>query len=346
MGGGDFQPGFPHPNPTESYWQLPSHAISNHRTTAELPTSTAFDYIIVGSGISGAAVAHKLLSRDASLSILIVEARTAASGASGRNGGHYRPGWWFNFKRYHETFGEDEAVRFARLEEQNVRDIADFVGNHQVICDFQDVETADVYFTHEAWAKALEVKSLRENVLKTRQSATDRWVKHETHNGAAAQSYIGIPGIVGAVTYPAHTQNPYLLVCHMLQMSLDKGLNLQTNTTVTRVAKVHDKWNVQTDRGTVQASRVILATNGYTNALHPGLAATEFLTPARAQVAAVRPGSTIDGSPAETERGPRGHAHGGLLHVPSTWPQGRRRRAIPLSVRRRPLCIRPIYPSI
>ncbi|MCJ1280720.1 hypothetical protein MMC26_000037 [Xylographa opegraphella] len=41
------------------------------------------------------------------------------------------------------------------------------------------------------------------------------------------------------------------------------------------------------------AARVVLATNGYTNALLPALTATGFLVPARNQVAAVRPGSLI-----------------------------------------------------
>ena len=88
------RPGFPHPDPTTSYWQVPPHRIANHRTTPDLPTNETFDYIIIGSGVSGAATAHKLLSRDPTLSILMLEARTAASGASGRNGGHCRPGSW------------------------------------------------------------------------------------------------------------------------------------------------------------------------------------------------------------------------------------------------------------
>ncbi|MCJ1280721.1 hypothetical protein MMC26_000038 [Xylographa opegraphella] len=66
MGGGAHAPGFPHPHPTQSYWQLPPHPLATHRTTPSLPTTTLFDYIIIGSGIigsgiTGAATAHKLL---------------------------------------------------------------------------------------------------------------------------------------------------------------------------------------------------------------------------------------------------------------------------------------------
>ncbi|KKY27994.1 putative fad dependent oxidoreductase superfamily protein [Phaeomoniella chlamydospora] len=296
MGGGECLPGFPHPYPTNSYWQLPPHAIANHRTTPQLDTSQIFDYIIVGSGVSGAAVAYKLLSRDPNLSILMLEARTAASGASGRNGGHCRAGRWLHFKQYYDAFGEDEALKLESLEEENVQDIADFVREHDVECDFEDVETADVYLTEEAWAEALEMRRLRERVHQRRSNIKAR-MKLKVRHGAEASEYIGIPNLVGSVTYPAHTQNPYLLVCRMLELSLEKGLNLQTTTPATGIVKSGAIWSVETERGTVRANQVILATNGYTNALHSGLAATKFLVPARNQVAAIRPGKNIGGNP-------------------------------------------------
>jgi glycine/D-amino acid oxidase-like deaminating enzyme len=45
------------------------------------------DIVIIGSGLTGALIAYHLLSRPGpQLSILMLEARTAASGATGRNG--------------------------------------------------------------------------------------------------------------------------------------------------------------------------------------------------------------------------------------------------------------------
>ena len=303
MGGGDFPNGFPVPNPTVSYWQLPPHPISNLRSTQSLPISITLDYIIVGSGVSGAAVSHKLLSRDPTLSILMLEARTAASGASGRNGGHCRAGWWMNFKKYADAFGEDEALRFERLEEQNVLDIANFVQEHAVDCDFQDVETVDAYYTKEAWEEVLEVVRLREEVGKRRPDMQPL-IKKRIWHGKEAAEHLGLPNILGAVTYPAHTQNPYLLVCRLLQLSLDKGLNLQTNTpasVLTPLSAKHEgdaRWEVVTDRGVVRAKNVVLATNAYTNVLHRGIANTGFLMPSRSQVTAIRPKHDLFNHPA------------------------------------------------
>jgi glycine/D-amino acid oxidase-like deaminating enzyme len=45
------------------------------------------DIVIIGSGLTGALIAYNLLSRPGPKpSILMLEARTAASGATGRNG--------------------------------------------------------------------------------------------------------------------------------------------------------------------------------------------------------------------------------------------------------------------
>ena len=301
MGGGEHIPGFPHPNPTVPYWQVQPHPIANHRTTESLPTSTTFDFIIVGSGISGAATAFKLLSRDPSLSILMLEARTAASGASGRNGGHCRAGFWLNFTRYLSAFGEDEALKFERLEEENVQDMADFVKTHNIDCDFCDVETVDAYVTEEKWANVLETVRVREEVRQRRPEAGPL-TPRKVLQGQEAREHMKMNAIVGAVTWPAHTQNPYKLVCRMLELDLEKGLNLQTNTVALSVAQSSSggssKWEVQTERGTVHSKRVVLATNGYTNRLYSSLAVTGFLTPARSQVMAIRPGKSVLGVPA------------------------------------------------
>ncbi|KAH8195533.1 hypothetical protein TruAng_010293 [Truncatella angustata] len=303
MGGGNYHSGLPVPNPTTSYWQIPPHRIAEHRTTTQLPTDTLFDYVIVGSGISGAAIAYKLLSRDPSLSILMLEARTAASGASGRNGGLCRSGWWLNYKTYLEAYGEDEALKFERLEEENVQDMAGFVREHDVDCDFEDIETADVYLTKSEWAKIKEVLALRAEVRKRRPDAVPLGDK-KVFEGEAAARRVGIQNALGAVLYPAHTQNPYLLVCKMLELDLEMGLNLQTNTPVLEIHQTSSKsgnttiWEAMTDRGTVQAKQAILATNAFTSVLHTSLAKTGFIWPGRSQVSAIRPGSKVGDNPA------------------------------------------------
>ena len=72
----------PSPHPTFSFWHNePSLFLLHHRTTSELPKVA--DVVVIGSGISGAFAAKKLLE-EPKLSVVMLEAREACWGATGR----------------------------------------------------------------------------------------------------------------------------------------------------------------------------------------------------------------------------------------------------------------------
>lgn len=80
---------FPSAQATESYWRSAPLPIDTHRSTEALPAHA--DVVIIGAGYSGTSVAHHLLAESqragrAAPSIVILEAREACSGATGRNG--------------------------------------------------------------------------------------------------------------------------------------------------------------------------------------------------------------------------------------------------------------------
>lgn len=324
MGGGTAYKGLPPPNPTVSYWQTPPSDIAHHRTTKTLPQTA--DYVVVGSGITGAGIALRLLeqldadgtaratSSDKSHSpVVMLEARTTASGASGRNGGHCRAGWWAKFAEFHSAFGAEEAVKFEHFEQSTVNAVAKFVRDNQIQCDFQDVETADVTILAEEWELAMQSWKLRQQYEKQFGLAPRKMLDCEE-----AAEYLKIPVAKGAVVFEAHTLNPYKLATSIIKMCLDRGLNLQATTPVVSVKRVDEQsspterksytsnkyleqefpWIVETERGLIHARKVVLATNAYTNALYPALADQQFLIPTRAQVVAARPGDAIAGNPA------------------------------------------------
>lgn len=82
------QSGLPVDNPTESYWHKePSEKLLGHRTTEQVPRTA--DVVIVGSGITGAFAAHFLKERQPDLEIVMLEAREACWGATGRVSSHF-----------------------------------------------------------------------------------------------------------------------------------------------------------------------------------------------------------------------------------------------------------------
>ena len=99
-------PGLPRPNPTVSYWQDPPSHLAEHRTTQELPNT--IDVLIIGSGITGSSLAYNIVNVPHPPSVLMLEARTACSGATGHNGGQKKCPSYRDFKK------EDGSVISSR----------------------------------------------------------------------------------------------------------------------------------------------------------------------------------------------------------------------------------------
>ena len=80
---------FPVDGGMTSFWRSQPDTLDNHRSTESLPESS--DIVIVGAGYTGAATAYHCLAQSQRSqakcpSIVILEARQACSGATGRNG--------------------------------------------------------------------------------------------------------------------------------------------------------------------------------------------------------------------------------------------------------------------
>jgi hypothetical protein len=142
--------GFPHPRPTLSFWLqgARNEPLIRHRTTQAIPSDA--DVVIIGAGMSGAATAYHLFkehdpARGALPEVVIIEAREACYGATGRNGGHCRPdfyrgardeftmparpgrSYWKGYPKYKKTFGKDQAMKI--LQNEKVCDFLSPVGS-------------------------------------------------------------------------------------------------------------------------------------------------------------------------------------------------------------------------
>lgn len=73
-------PGIPVQDPTLSFWTVPKAKLSSEGKA--LPTHA--DIVVIGSGITGTSFAYNALKLDGTLKIVILEARDACSGATGR----------------------------------------------------------------------------------------------------------------------------------------------------------------------------------------------------------------------------------------------------------------------
>ncbi|KAK8196629.1 hypothetical protein M8818_006794 [Zalaria obscura] len=283
-------PGLPHPNPTVSYWQDSPSSIADHRTTPSLPNKA--DYVIVGSGISGAFIAYNLLETHPEASIVMLEARQACSGATGRNGGHTKAASYRSFLHHETEFGTDEAVRIARLEYANIMATHAFAKEQGIECDSRLCDTADVIYSAAHWEEGKRAIERMREVM----GAEDPAAKYEIFDAKETEEKFFCPGAIGAFTYQAGSLSAYAFATGVLKLCLERGLNLLTNTPALSVSPAPSTsdpqlWTTWTPRGAIKAPNLILATNGYTPHLLPQLQG--LIVPLHGQITAQRPGTAL-----------------------------------------------------
>ena len=75
----------------------------------------------------------------------------------------------------------------------------------------------------------------------------------------------------GLLDHRAGTINPMGYCRGLARAALGAGAKISTGVRVTKLQKSQKRWRVQTDQGEITADHVVLGTNGYTDALWPGL---------------------------------------------------------------------------
>lgn len=108
----DKDPGIPVQNATESYWQVPQLSLANHQSDS-LPAEG--DVVIIGSGIAAISTALHLFRHDPALRIVMLEARSAISGATGRNGGHIKAVPWTDYSALKTELGKESAMKITKF---------------------------------------------------------------------------------------------------------------------------------------------------------------------------------------------------------------------------------------
>ncbi|KAK4542445.1 hypothetical protein LTR36_006697 [Oleoguttula mirabilis] len=287
---------------TNSFWHTePSPLLTAHRSTRNLPQTA--DVVVIGSGMTGASVAHHLLATShgadstsgskSGLNVVMLEAREACWGATGRNGGHCQP---LLFESPHDpSIGHFELANFRALQT--------LIKEKDIDCEFvAQPGVRAIYSQHH-----LDEAESALGIMKHTAPELAQMMKLVTDKEGLAK--YRIPTATGAVvTEVAARMWPYKFVSRILEdlltaTDLAGTFNLQTLTPVTALAQSqptdddphhHQRtWTVTTPRGAITAHKVVLATNAYTSHLLPTFA--DLIVPCRGQMSALKPLPSLRG---------------------------------------------------
>lgn len=221
------------------------------------------DIAVVGGGITGLSTA--LHAAQAGAQVVLLEAEEPGFGASGRNGGQVNPGLKLDPDTVERDFGAALGGRMNALSGAAPALVFQLIERHSIECEarrggtlraaIRPAHAAAVRSTAEQWMRRGAPVEYLEGEAVARLTGTRRYAAalHDRRGGDL---------------------NPLSYARGLARAALGAGAALHGGTRVRRLRRDGSAWRLDTGRGAVLASQVVLATNGYTDDLWPALART------------------------------------------------------------------------
>ena len=240
--------------PSDLSWWLSEAQPAGFKATSPLDGSTRADLCIVGGGYTGLWTALHVKEQDPAADVVLLEAGTCGSGASGRNGG-FALSWWAKLATLVKLFGPEEAVRLAEASAESVTAIGDFCAEHDIDAHYRQegwMWTATNPAQLDSWSEAMDVAASHGREPFRSVPAED----------VAAMA--GSPAHLDGVFEPtAATVQPAALAVGLRRVALERGVRIFEYSPMRSWLDLGSKVRIQTASGTVHADKVVLATNAW-----------------------------------------------------------------------------------
>jgi glycine/D-amino acid oxidase-like deaminating enzyme len=244
--------------------------------TPPLEARVRADVVVVGGGFTGLSTALHLAERGAA--VVLLEAEEPGWGASGRNGGQVNPGLKADPDQVERDFGMDLGGRMNALAGGAPAFVFELVKRHGILCDVRQNGTlrAAISPKHAAAVRVSASQFAR------------RGAPVELMEGSAVARATGTNRYRAALyDRRGGDLNPLKLARGLARAALAAGAVIHGGTRALEVRRLGTAWQVRTAGGCVTAPQVVMATNGYTDDLWPGLRRT--IVPLFGAIAATAP---------------------------------------------------------
>lgn len=223
--------------------------------TAPLEGERSVDVAIIGAGLTG--LSSALALRREGLTVALLERDVAGHGASGRNAGHLTPTIGKDLPTLVLMLGRERARELVALAELAVEHTTRLIATHAIACDYEPV--GNVFAAvHGSQAGTVEKAAAAAQELGSPGDLLDE----------PALRDMGLPPcfVLGFHEPSGGVLNPGQYVRGLRRAVLAAGAQLFEHTAVQHVAPGRPVV-VTTERGTVRATHLVVATNAYSGEL-------------------------------------------------------------------------------
>ena len=234
----------------ENYWTMTVNMPDDSNLT---PVPESVDVAIIGGGYTGLSAARTLAKRGTKVAIL--EAETMGWGASSRNGGMSLTGLKISMQTAIKKYGKETARELFQYSLDSVDTVEQIVKEENIDCGF--ARTGHLLVAN---------KPKHFEALKGEVDFMAKEFNHKVHlvSPSDMRTEIGTDIYPGALVDEVSAGlNPAQFVAGLARAAESVGTRLCAKARVTRVEKKGVEFFIQTERGSLKANSVIVATAGY-----------------------------------------------------------------------------------
>lgn len=244
--------------------------------TARLDGATTADVVIVGGGYTGLSTA--LFLAQAGLKPVVIEAGEIGHGCSGRNGGQVNPGLKLLPDDVEAHWGSERGKRVVELSHAAPGIVFDLIEHYAIDC------APNRSGTIRAAIDAKGVEQVRALTAQCQRRGADvKYLGPDEMKAATGTSIYR----AGAFDPRGGHINPLAYARGLALAAQAAGARLYSSSPALAVRRESSGWLVTTKDGSVSAAKMVIATNGYTGDLWPGLRQT--IAPVYTYIAATDP---------------------------------------------------------
>lgn len=266
-----------------SHWQVELSATAGALPIEPLTGSHDTDVAVIGAGITGVSAALWLAR--SGVRVVVLEGRTVAAGASGRNGGFLLSGTAESYSAAVARFGRERA---RRIWEFSVR-------NHEIARELVGELAAQGWETGYQQLGSLRIAA-SESELEEIQASLPLMAEDDLRVERVTRGELPAclrAAYFGGVRYPTDGEiQPARFVTGIAALAARAGAEIFQESPVTGLSADDDGWRVQTRDGSVHARRLLLATNAWLPTIGEYVGAewlTRAIAPTRGQMLVTAP---------------------------------------------------------